>query len=100
MGVLLVTLLVSRLPDDVFATTQGFLVGAAAVIFILLALAVFLVPARRALGRLFTFDTPARGVIAMAKPEEWRDLVKPFFSALVCLAVAGVAGLVRAVTGA
>lgn len=97
VGVLLVTVLVSRLPEDVFRTTQGFLVGAAAVILLLLALAVFFVPARRALGRLFTFETPASGAIAMAKPEEWRDLVKPLFSALVCLAVAGVGALLRGV---
>lgn len=96
VGLLLVILLVSRLPEDAFRSTQGFLVAASAVIFVLLALAAFLVPARRALGRLFGFDTQARGVVAVAKPDEWRDLVKPLFSALVCLAVAGVSGLLRA----
>lgn len=98
MGVILVTLLVSRLPEDVFASTQGFLVGAAAVIFLLVALGVFLVPVRRALGRLFTFDVAARGVIAMPLTEEWRDLVKPIFSALVCLAVSGLARIVRSLS--
>lgn len=95
LGLLAVILLVSRLPEDAFRTTQGFLVGASAVILLLLALAVFLVPARRALGRLFGFSTESRGVVAMATPEEWRDLVKPLFSALVCVAVAGVSALLR-----
>lgn len=95
VGLALVIVLVSMLPDETFATTQGFLVAASGVILLLLALATFLVPARRALGRLFGFQTSARGVMAVAKPDEWRDLVKPLFSALVCLAVAGVSGLVR-----
>lgn len=95
LGLAAVVLLVSRLPEDTFRTTQGFLVGASAVLFLLLALATFLVPARRALGRLFAFDARARGVVAWATPDEWRDLVKPLFSALVCLAVAGVAALLR-----
>lgn len=98
MGVVLVTILVSRLPEDVFASTQGFLVGAAAVILLLVALGVFLVPVRRALGRLFTFEVTSRGAFAMPKPEEWRDLVKPIFSALVCLAVSGLARIVRGLT--
>lgn len=95
VGLVLVILLVAQLPDATFASTQAFLVGASAVIFLLLALATFLVPARRALGRLFGFETAARGVVAVARPEEWRDLVKPVFSALVCLAVAGVSALLR-----
>ena len=95
VGLALVILLVSVLPDDAFATTQGFLVAASAAILLLLALATFLVPARRALGRLFGFDTPARGVMAVAQPDEWRDLIKPLFSALVCLAVAGIGGLLH-----
>lgn len=95
VGLVLVIVLVTLLPEATFRSTQGFLVAASGVILVMLALATFLVPARRALGRLFGFDAQGKGVVAVAKPDEWRDLVKPLFSALVCLAVAGVSGLAR-----
>jgi hypothetical protein len=95
-GVLGIVLLVSRLPDDVFATTQTMLVVTAGALFLGVAAAAFLAPARRLLGKLFTFapreDTPTWSA---ANEAEWRGLARVVLAGAVCMAVAGLPGLLR-----
>src|SRR5205823_3229091 len=76
LGVVVIIALVSRLPADVFATTQAMLVLASGAILLALALSVFLSPTRRALGRLFSFQVAADApLFAMAREAEWRELL-------------------------
>lgn len=96
LGIVAIVLLVSRLPADIFATTQAMLVLASGGILLALALGIFFTPARRLLGRLFTFDVQDAPAFAMAREREWRDLVaRPLLAALVALAVAGLPVLLR-----
>lgn len=95
LGLAAVILLVSRLPDDVFATTQAILLLAAGALFLLVAGGAFLTPARRALARFFAFEARDGPAFMVANDREWRGLVKPIFSALVLVAVAGVAQVLR-----
>lgn len=93
---MVIVVLLSRLPDATFATTQAMLVLASGATLLLLALAVFLGPARRLVGSLFGVVVKADGpVFAVASADEWRGLVKPLFTALVLLAVAGLPVLLR-----
>ena len=95
LGVVAIVLLVSRLPADVFATTRAILLVAAGVLLLALALGVFLRPARRALGRFFTFHVPEGPAFSLATEPEWRDLVRALLAALVLVAVAGLPALLR-----
>lgn len=97
LGLIAIIILLSRLPADVFVTTQTLLLITAACIFLLLAGAVFLAPVRRLLARLFALPLVIRPAPAfsMATNEEWRALLRPLFSALVLLAAAGLPALLR-----
>lgn len=95
-GVVLIVLLVSRLPADVFASTRAFLVLAAGALFLLFALSIAFLPVRRALGGYFGFTVRGEGTLVIAREDEWRELLRVVFAALVCLAVAALATIVRA----
>lgn len=88
--------LVSRLPDAVFGTTQTFLLVAAALILLLVAGAMFLLPARRLLASVFVLPLRREGpVFGMPPEDELRTVFRPLVAAGVCLAVAMLAGLLR-----
>lgn len=96
VGLLLATLLVARLPPDVFASTQAFLLVFAGALVLLAGASILLVPARRLQGALFL--TPARdepGVFGVAAPDEMRATLRPILAALAALAVAGLAAALR-----
>lgn len=96
LGIVAIIVLVSRLPADVFATTQAMLVLASGAILLALAFSVFFTPARRLVGRLFTFDVQDAPPFAMAREAEWRDMAaRPLLAALVAMAVAGLPTLIR-----
>lgn len=96
LGVALVVLLVSRLPDDVFAATQTALVAAAGVLVLLVAASVFLAPARRIQRALFLGDAQDEpAAFAIATSAQMREMVKPIVVAVTALAVAGVAAVIR-----
>ena len=95
IAVAVVILVVSRLPQDVFATMQAILVLASGALLLGLAAAVVLAPARRLLGRLFGFAVDAAPALSVAREEDWRQLGRPLATALVLLAVAGVPALLR-----
>lgn len=94
VGLALVVVLVSRLPAETFAATQTFLLVAGALLLLAVALAVALRPVRLALFRAFGVRHNEEGPAA-AGPEEMRALVRPVLAALACLAVAGLAALLR-----
>lgn len=92
LGLAAIIVLLSRLPADVFVTTQALLLVTAACILLLLAGAVFLAPARSLLARLFALPIEVRPApaLSMATNDEWRGLLRPLFAALVLLAAAGL----------
>lgn len=96
LGLVAITLLVSRLSAEVFAATQTALVLAAGVLVLLAAASLFLVPARRLQRALFL--TPARdaaGLFGVASPQEMRAALRPVLAAVAALAVAGAAAALR-----
>lgn len=99
VGLLAIIVLLSRLPEDVFATTQTIMLLAAACILLLLAGAVFLPPARRLLIKLFALPVAPREARGFELPtsDEWRALLRPLFSALVLLAAATLPVILRQV---
>lgn len=95
-GLLVIIVLLSFLPGDVFSAAQSLLLITAGGILILFALAVVLAPARRVLARLFGYAPPQTGpAFRVITGEEWRDLMQPLFTALVLLAAAGLPTIVR-----
>lgn len=94
VGLALVTLLVSRLPDDVFALTQTLLLVAASLLLLAVALAVVVRPIRLRLFQLYGVAHDTAGP-ATADGEEARGLVGPVLTALACLFVAMVSALLR-----
>lgn len=96
-ALLLITVLVARVPDDVFRVTQALLLVAAALILLFVALGVFLVPVRAALARAFALPltAPPGGLVALPPEEEMKTTFRPLLVAGACLAVALVGQLLR-----
>lgn len=95
VGLALIVLILSRLPDDVYATTQTMLLLVSGALLLLFAAGVVLSPSRRLLGRLFGYDVAARAAFTTATGDELRAMLRPVFVALVCLAAAGLPTLLR-----
>lgn len=93
-GLLVVTWLTTRLPDDVWALTQAVLLVVSALLLLVLALAMVVRPLRLMLFRLYGVAHDVDGPNA-ATPEETRGLLAPLFTALACLFVAMTGTLLR-----
>lgn len=96
VGLAAIVWLVSRLPADVFLTTQAFLLIVAAASLILAATAFVFLPARKLQARLFGLSVTEGALFGFPPEREARATLQPLLVAAVCFAVAGLAGLVRA----
>lgn len=96
VGGLLIAWLLTRLPADVFATTEAFLFLAASAILLLVAAALFVRPARALERALFGLPLQEGGPLFGLPPErEMRTVFRPLVVAAVCAGVAVLARLVR-----
>lgn len=95
-GVVIAFLLV-LLPAPVFAVTQTILYLTAALVLVLVALALFLAPARRLLSDAFTLGlrVPEGALLSGVREDEQRAVLRPLVTAAVCAGVAALAGLLR-----
>lgn len=97
VGLVLLVVLLSFLPEDVFGAAQALLLITAGAILFLFAASVVFTPARRVLARLFGYAPPKAGpALRVLSGDEWRELMQPLFTALVLLAAAGLPTIVRA----
>lgn len=97
VGGALLAFLVSRLPAETFGATQAALLVAAGALLLWVALALFVVPARRALARAFVLPVrvPDAGWFGMPSEPELRPTLRPLAVAAVALGVATAAALLR-----
>ncbi|GEM_PF-6703884 len=95
-GAAAIAWLLTRLPRDVFAATQGFLLVAASLALLLVAAALLLRPARALERSLFGLPLRAEGPFFGLPPErEMRVVLRPLVVAGLCFAIAALAGLLR-----
>lgn len=94
IGFGLATFFLVRLPDAAFGQAQTFLLVFGALLLLLVAVAIVVRPVRLALFRFYGVRHAEAGP-ATADPEEMRLLLPALVPALVALAAAGVAALLR-----
>lgn len=95
-GTLLIVLLVSRLPADVWRATQAILLVAASLALLLVAAAFVLRPARALLKAIFGSPIRVEGpLFGFPREEDAPHVARPLVVALVCFVVALAPTLLR-----
>lgn len=94
VGFGLATFFLMRLPDPAFGQAQSFLLVFGALLLLLVAVAIVMRPVRHALFRFYGVRYSENGP-ATADPEEMRAMLPALVPALVALAAAGLAALLR-----
>lgn len=96
VGSLVISLLVALLPAAVAESARAFLLLASGAVLLLVALALFLLPARRLLASVFGLPLQVEGrTFGLVRDEEMRTTLSPLVVAGVCLGVALLSTLLR-----